>query len=121
VSPSNPGTAAGFYRRNARFLAQVAVLHPQEKAAAIEALPRRSRVPGKAELEQRWAADEAAWAAEARETLGHLAHACTVLQGILQRIAGLRIRDLFGHIEMETEHVRVAMLHVDSAAEAIDS
>jgi transitional endoplasmic reticulum ATPase len=121
VSQSTPGTAASFYRRNARFLARTAVLHPREKAAAIEALPRRRREQERAKLERHWAADEAAWAAEARETLGHLAHGCTLLESSLQRLATLHLRDLFGHIEVETEHVRVAMVRIDNAAEAMDS
>src|SRR3954470_14075590 len=100
------------YHRDAAVLSTAHLLHPSEKAAKLDALPRMKRKKLAPPIEAEWAKVEAAAADEAVGRLAVLREAAAALSGALGDLAALGRPELLGKAETELTRVRTALAHL---------
>src|SRR3954452_22726454 len=96
------------YHRDAAVLSTAQLLHPSEKAAELESLPRMKRKKLAPPLEAEWAKVEAAAAEEAVERLARPRDVAAALSAALGDLAALGRPELLGKAETELTRVRAA-------------
>jgi transitional endoplasmic reticulum ATPase len=107
------------YRRNAARVTSHEVLHPLEKEAAVEELPRLRRRKMRPELEAQWRIAEEAARKDASELVSLVRDPVEDLYEALHQLAELRVPELLGKIEIELQHVGNARAHLDAADDAL--
>ncbi len=117
--PSSRDPRGENYRRLAAAVTGRTLLHPSEKEAAIEALPRLRRRKERPRLEEEWFATEQAAREEAREVVAALEQAATTLSAALGFLSALRRPRLFGKVEEEETRVQRALARLAEARTSI--
>ena len=119
MTSSGTSVAVSLYKRHALCVTAEPVLHADEKAAALAALPRRDRSARQAALRDSWLAMETAATGEAQTVIDTVEGARTVLDASLRQLEQLRLRELFGKVDAEVERCRLAATHLALATEAL--
>jgi transitional endoplasmic reticulum ATPase len=107
------------YHRNTAILTDADLLHPAQKQAEIESLPRLKRKKLTPELQAKWGDVERTAARQATELLGALRAAADGLLQALESLVRLGRPELLGKAEAEVLRVRAALTHVNHAGEAL--
>lgn len=106
------------HHRHAAVITTRTLLHPAEKQALRDELPRRERKVRGAELEARWQAEERAAAEQARGVVDAVRGAVVLLDASLRQLRDVQLR-VVGAIEAELERTRIAAVHLDAAEHAL--
>lgn len=117
--PEPPRAEIALYRRNARQITDREILAPAEKAALIEAVPKKQRQTRASELQAGWAAEEEEAVREVIPLLEPLKEACTALDKALEPLASLKVPELLGKVEDEQTRVRTAHSEIATAVHAL--
>jgi transitional endoplasmic reticulum ATPase len=107
------------YKRNATHITSHQVLHELEKQAEIEALPFLKRKQLRANLEAKWAAEEASAVGGALEVVDELLGVAKDLSGSLDALAALKIPDLLGKVEGEQLRLSGVQTQLEAAHESL--
>jgi transitional endoplasmic reticulum ATPase len=107
------------YHRLAALVTDLAVTHPAERQAEVDAAPRLKRKKVRADLEAEWARQDASVAANASTNVDVLAASIGGLAEVLDELASVGRPELLGKVQAEQTRVRRAQTHLDLAREAI--
>jgi transitional endoplasmic reticulum ATPase len=110
---------ATLYRRHAAHITSREVLHPLDKQALVDGVPRWHRRARKPELEAEWVREEELARADAREIVRVLRGPVTELDEALGELAAVQAAELLGKVEAEQLRLRSALAHLDVADEAV--
>lgn len=109
---------ASLYRRNAARITAREVLHALEKKAEVVKVPAFKRAARK-ELAERWAKEERLASQETTALLDDIRGSVQELSAALDALETVRVPELIGPIETEQQRVKVALSHLDDAADAL--
>src|SRR5579859_2079448 len=109
---------ATLYRRHAAHVTSREVLHPLDKQALVDELPRWRRRARKPELEAAWSREEDLARADVREIVRVLRGPIADLDAALGELAAAQATELLGKVEAEQLRVRGALAALDAADDA---
>ena len=110
---------ASLYRRNTARITERDVLHEREKKAEIEQLPLTRRRKGRKELGAHWREEERLAREETAALLEAIGESVGEMEAALLALGEQGIPELSGKVETEQHRARLALGHLEEAAEAL--
>jgi transitional endoplasmic reticulum ATPase len=108
------------YHRQAAVVTALAVAHPAERQAEVDAVPRLRRKKAREAMEAEWARHDREVAADAARNVAALRESVGELGAVLDELAVVGRPELLGKVQAEQTRVRRALTHLDLARESLD-